>query len=497
MAAPEYLIKLKFGTEIDQKKFQELQQAYQKLTDKQQRAFAKAHNTEVSSLNKLFAKETESNLKKYEQAAIKTERTISAARIKELREFINKRNQGLKNIGKYSLIGIGAAGLMLANTAVNTSTSLTSYDKNTTTKTMNGLAGGVSAGAMAGAAGGPWGMAIGAAVGAVVGGLGGFFTSEMENSAEALQRAGELFNSAVNTYRGTLNMTQGMRTGMYGAGFRDLGEYTVYKQALKNVGIQNDSFMNDLARSLASYKETESLGKQLINMRRDAGLELLYQRYKESGMSAREFVMSKTDKGGLNQSDFRADALITLFERGGLQKAIYDVMRYTDVSTGHTASDLNARLTATENKRMDLENREWALKLEQMNRITEENINMNTDIIKYQSREFERSVNLMKESNIILAGVNALYKTYEDELRQTFSYITQKTGVGTVYGEKKKDKLMGLVNSRRKITTEDIVDIFAPENVSPNKPMMSRVSEADRSIYRTRMENKTTPIEGF
>ena len=61
MAAPEYLVKLKFGTEIDQKKFQELQQAYEKLTDKQKRAFAKAHNTEISQMNKLFQKETQSN----------------------------------------------------------------------------------------------------------------------------------------------------------------------------------------------------------------------------------------------------------------------------------------------------------------------------------------------------------------------------------------------------------------------------------------------------
>lgn len=489
MAAPEYLVKLKFGTEIDQKKFQELQQAYEKLTDKQKRAFAKAHNTEISQMNKLFQKETQSNLQKYEQAAIKTERTISAARIKELRDFINKRNQQMKRLPGYVGGALGAAGLLAANTAISTSTGLTGYEKNTASKTMNAAAGGITAGAMV--AGIP-----GAVVGGIIGAAGGLFVSEFENTAEALQRAGQLFNTAVTTYRGTLDATKGMRTGMYGAGFSDLGEYTVYKQALKNVGIENDSFMNDLARSLASYKETESLGKELINMRRDAGLEMLYQRYLQSGMSAREFVMAKTDRGGLNQSDFRADALITLFERGGLQKAIYDVMGYTDVAKGRTASDLNPRLQATEQKRQDLENREWALKLEQMNRITEENIDMNSDIIKYQAKEFERSVNLMKESNIILAGVNAMYKVHEKELAQTFARITRETGVGTVYGETAKGKLNKFLKSGNQSDYEDFLwEVRSGGRKSSQvKPLMSRVDDANMSVINTRAENKGSNI---
>ena len=489
MAAPEYLVKLKFGTEIDQKKFQELQQAYEKLTDKQKRAFAKAHNTEISQMNKLFQKETQSNLQKYEQAAIKTEKTISAARIKELRDFINKRNQQMKRLPGYAGGAIAAAGLLAANAAISSSTNLTGYEKNTASKTMNGAASGIAAGAMV--AGIP-----GAVVGGIIGAAGGLFVSEFENTAEALQHAGQLFNTAVTTYRSTLDSTKGMRTGMYGAGFSDLGEYTVYKQALKNVGIENDSFMNDLARSLASYKETETLGKQLINMRRDAGLEMLYQRYLQSGMSAREFVMAKTDRGGLNQSDFRADALITLFERGGLQKAIYDVMAYTDVAKGRTASDLNPRLQATEQKRQDLENREWALKLEQMNRITEENINMNSDIIKYQAKEFERSVNLMKESNIILAGVNAMYKIHEKELAQTFARITRETGVGTVYSESASKKLDKAIRSGSQEDMQEFFDYVATggRKASSVKPLMSRVDDANMSIINTRAENKGSNI---
>lgn len=492
MAAPEYLIKLKFGTEIDQRKFQELQQAYEKLTDKQKRAFAKAHNTEISEMNKLFFKETQSNLKKYEQSAIKTERTISAARIKELRDFINKRNQQMKRLPGYAGGALAAAGLLAANTAISTSTDLTRYEKNTASKTMNAAAGGIAAGAMV--AGIP-----GAVVGGIIGAAGGLFVSEFENTAEALQRAGELFNTAVNTYRGTLNATQGMRTGMYGAGFTDLGEYTVYKQALKNVGIVNDSFMNDLARSLASQKETEEIGKKLINMRRDAGLEYLYKLQQESGLSIREFVMGKTNKGGINQSDFRADALITVFERGGLQKAIHDLMEYTDVAVGRTASDLSPRLESTERKRQDLENREWALKLEQMNRITEENINMNTDIIKYQSKEFERAVNLMKESNIILAGVNAMYKIHEKELAQTFARITRETGVGTVAGETASKKLDKAIKSGRQEDMQDFFDYVGSggRKSSPVKPLMSRIDDANASIYRTRADNKSTPMEGM
>ena len=395
----------------------------------------------------------------------------------------------MKRLPGYAGGALAAAGLLAANTAISTTTGLTGYEKNTASKTMNAAAGGITAGAMV--AGVP-----GAVVGGIIGAAGGLFVSEFENTAEALQRAGQLFNTAVTTYRSTLDATKGMRTGMYGAGFTDLGEYTVYKQALKNVGIENDSFMNDLARSLASYKETETLGKDLINMRRDAGLEMLYQRYLQSGMSAREFVMAKTDRGGLNQSDFRADALITLFERGGLQKAIYDVMAYTDVAKGRTASDLNPRLQATEQKRQDLENREWALKLEQMNRITEENIDMNSDIIKYQAKEFERSVNLMKESNIILAGVNAMYRVHEKELAQTFARITRETGVGTVYGESAKGKLNKFLKSGNQSDYEDFLwEVRSGgRGMSQVKPLMSRVDDANMSVINTRAENKGSNI---
>ena len=36
MAAPEYLIKLKFGTDVDKKAFNEIQEAYNNLNKKQQ-----------------------------------------------------------------------------------------------------------------------------------------------------------------------------------------------------------------------------------------------------------------------------------------------------------------------------------------------------------------------------------------------------------------------------------------------------------------------------
>ena len=160
-------------------------------------------------------------------------------------------------------------------------------------------------------------------------------------------------------------------------------------------------------------------------MRRDEGLQMLYERYKASGMTAREFVMSSTDKGGLNQSDFRADALIALFEKGGLNQAIQDVLKYV-VQKGESASKLSAPLEAANKKRMDLENREWASAIQNIQTIAD--IDMNDAIMEEAGRSFNRSVTLMRESNIILAGINESYKMYEKELKQIFGYITGKTG---------------------------------------------------------------------
>lgn len=486
MAAPEYLIKLKFGTDVDKKAFNEIQEAYNNLNKKQQATFAKQYGSSVQEMNKIFQKEMKSNLKEYENAAIKTERTLTSARIRELREFINKRNQQMKRFPGFMAGAVGTAGVATARAAIQSSTGLTQYDKNFASSALTAGTGGATAGFFVA---GP----LGALVGGAVGTASALLMTEFENSSDAIKRSAQLFSDAVTTYRATLDFTKGMASGMAGAGFTDVGEYQVYKQALKNVGIENDSFMNDLARSLASQKETATLGATLINMRRDEGLQMLYERYKASGMTAREFVMSSTDKGGLNQSDFRADALIALFEKGGLNQAIQDVLKYV-VQKGESASKLSAPLEAANKKRMDLENREWASAIQNIQTIAD--IDMNDAIMEEAGRSFNRSVTLMRESNIILAGINESYKMYEKELKQIFGYITGKTGVGTSYAEKYNTKL---TKALRTGDNEDLFDALAAGSteMSYAKPMMSKIDKASDRISRTRSENRPMSINSF
>lgn len=486
MAAPEYLIKLKFGTEVDKKAFNQLQEAYNQLNKKQQSTFAKQYGTTVEEMNKLFQKEMKSNLKEYENAAIKTERTLTSARIRELREFINKRNQQLKRLPAFAASTVATAGVATARSAIQNSTSLTQYDKNFASNALTAGAGGAAAGFFVA---GP----LGALVGGAVGTASALIMTEFSNSSDAIKRSAQLFNDAVSNYRATLNFTKGMASGMAGAGFTDVGEYQVYKQALKNVGIENDSFMNDLARSLASQKETAGLGATLINMRRDEGLQMLYERYKASGMTAREFVMSSTAKGGLNQSDFRADALIALFEKGGLNQAIQDVLKYV-VQKGESASKLSAPLEAANKKRMDLENREWASAIQNIEAIAD--IDMNADIMKESAQSFNRSVVLMRESNILLAGINESYKTYQKELNQIFSYITKKTGVGTARAVSTGKLLNSVVSGEA--SQEELWDaITNKNNMSKAQPMMSKIDKAADRINQTRIENTPLPITAF
>jgi hypothetical protein len=121
---------------------------------------------------------------------------------------------------------------------------------------------------------------------------------------------------------------------------------------------------------------------------------------------------------------------------------------------------------------------------------------MNTDIIKYQAKEFERSVNLMKESNIILAGVNAMYKIHEKELAQTFARITRETGVGTVYSESASKKLDKAIRSGNQEDMQEFFDYVATggRKASSVKPLMSRIDDANMSVINTRAENKGSNI---
>ena len=166
MAAPEYFIKLKFGTEIDQQQFQQLQNAFSNLTDKQKRTFAKSYNTSVQEMNQLFAKNTESQLRSYERAAIKTEQTISSARIKELRQYVTKRNQLMKALPVYAAGALAAGGVKIANSAINSSYNIDGGDKLMLTSAINGVAAGAGAGAAVGSIIPGIGTAIGAGAGA-------------------------------------------------------------------------------------------------------------------------------------------------------------------------------------------------------------------------------------------------------------------------------------------------------------------------------------------
>lgn len=486
MAAPEYLIKLKFSTDVDRKAFTELQNIYNNLGRKEQAAFAKRYGSTIQDMNKLFAKEANMNLKNYEKAAIKTEQNLTAARVRELRNFINKRNEQIKRIPGFLGTSVATAGVATARSAIQASTDLTEFEKRRYSSMLTAGAGGAAAGFMIG---GPLGAMIGGGAGVVS----SLAMTAFEDGADSIKRSGELFNNAVNTYRATLDFTKGMRSGMSGAGFTDVGEYQVYKQALKNVGIENDSFMNDLARSLASQKETAGLGASLINMRRDEGLQLLYERYKASGMTAREFVMSSTAKGGLNQSDYRADALITLFEKGGLQAAIYDALKYV-VAPGESASTLTQPLKEAEEKRMDLENREWAARIKNIKTI--EHINMNESIIQESTNSFSRSVQLMEESNILLAGINESYKVYAKDLAEIFAQITKKTGTGTVYGTTLSQKL----NEGLQTGNFDEFLTMAGSGsakMSYAQPLMSKIDNASNRINQTRIENSPMSINNF
>ena len=497
MAAPEYLIKLKFGTEIDQGKFQELQQAYQKLTDKQKRAFAKAYNTEISDMNKLFMKETTSNLEKYEKAAIKTEKTLTATRVKELRDFINKRNQQLQRLPGYTAGALAASGLLIANSYVNNTMGMTQFEKNTTTGVLNKGAAGATAGAMV--AGIP-----GAIVGGVVGAATGWITAEFENTAQAFSRSAELFSTAVNTYKNLINQTAGVQGEMHAAGFDDPAEYMAYRQALKTMDIDNDAFIDMVARSLMGSKNSglAQLGQDLIGARRDVAMQTMWDLFQKeharTGISAREFAMNSQEKGGLGLSRFAAANAVTLFQGKSPQQAVNEVLSYLPKdASGKSVSAFTPAIEESRRKRIDLDNREWASMMDNFRTISE--IDMNKDIVEEGDRMFARHVKLMQESTILLAGINEKYKIYEKDLAEIFSRITSKTGVGTSYARSMSGALQrGMDAGIGSDEWNDAMTMIANGTTSMtiNKPLMSRISDAERSISQTRYENMSTPING-
>lgn len=486
MAAPEYLIKLRFGTEVDKKAFADIENAYKNLSKKQQETFAKQYNSSIAEMSQVFQKNTNANMKSYEQAAVKTEQTITKARVKELRDFIKKREDQMRQLPKYAAGAAGASGLLIANSAINNSFGMTSFEKNMATGALNAGAAGVGTGFFVA---GPLGAVIGGAVGTAT----GLIMSEIENSADAIRRSSELFNQAVQSYSATLEVGRNLSIGATGAGFASTGQFAVFKEAMGLVGIENLDFMYDLARSIASQKGMEGFGQQLINSRADTALNSIFERYQKSGLSSREFVMNSVQKGGLNQSDSRAAALINMIEAGGPQALVNKVLSGSGaVGVGMNASMLDERIRLANEKATDLRIKKFGVSMGDLGAI--EDVNMNADIAKQSARSFERSVKLMKESNILLAGINVQYKTYEKELRQIFGYITGKTGVGTVYGE-------GVTGALKTGGISGLLDFVKNNgngsNMSMINPQMSKIDTAYGKISTARTENKSSPIGGF
>lgn len=490
MAAPEYFIKLKFGTELDKKAFSDIQETFNKLNTKQQQMFAKQYGSSVEDMRKLFSKQMNSGLREYEKASIKTEKTLTTARIRELRDYITRRNAQLKRLPKATLGTLGAAGVDVARAYVNASTSLTSFEKNTITSTGGRALGYGTAGFIAG---GPIGAALGAGIGAVT----GFVLSELENEGDAIRRSVDLFNSAVNTYVSTINEGKRLGINAVGKGFTSAGEYAVFEQAMKLVGIENTDFIYDLVRSLAANEPTAALGKQLLGERADTILQTLYSMWQKSGKSAEEFVLGtgKGDGLGINQSDARAKYLINAFEAGGIQALVNQVMAGSGKAKGWKATGLDTAIAEATAKANDLSIKEFWNNMEHL--VDTQDINMNTDIMNERDRSFKRSLTLMKESNILLAGINEQYKTYQKELSQIFSYITKRTGVGTVAGETMKAK------ATRALKTGDVTELVGAltgSNPLPHSPvpdMQSKVESATNRSNMTRIQNKQTPIGAY
>lgn len=499
MAAPEYFIKLKFGTEIDQQQFQQLQNAFSNLTDKQKRTFAKSYNTSVKEMNQLFAKNTESQLRDYERAAIKTEQTISSARIKELRQYVTKRNQLMKALPVYAGGAIAAGGVKVANSAINSSFNMTRDEKLYLTSAINGIAAGAGAGAAVGSIVPGLGTAIGAGVGAAIGGLTGVISAVFEDAADDIKQSAQLFSSASQAYVAAINKTEGVYGGMYAAGFTDPAQYLVYQQALKNMDIGSDSFVDLVARSLASNKRTAAIGEQLYGMRRDAAMNYLYEMYSKSGMSAREFALQSIEKGGLGMSPRQAGNVIAMLEQGGLQKAISNVVAYQNIPVGQDVSVLTKGIQGANKRRIDLANQDFASWMDNMRNMTEQGISMNNEIIEEGNMAWSRNVDAMKESALLLEGIKLQFKLHKEELADIFSTITSKTGVKSTAATKRAQK------------TQVAVDLMAQGDYSAamkylnNNNNMSPVpdnlydksSRAEDNISKTRKENQSTPIGGF
>ena len=503
MAAPEYFIKLKFGTEIDQKQFAQLQAAFNNLNDKQKKAFARSYNTSVKEMNQMFAKNTSSQLQEYERAAIKTEQTISAARIKELRQYVTKQKQLAKNLPIYAAGALAAGGARVANAAINSSFNMTRDEKMYLTSGISGLMTGAGAGAAVGSIVPGLGTAIGAAVGAAIGTASSLLVAMFEDAADDIKQASTLFSNAAQAYVQAINKTEGVYGGMHAAGFEDPAQYLVYQQALKNLDIGSDSFVDLVARSLATNKKTASIGEQLYGMRRDAAMNYIYEMYQKSGLSAREFALTSIDKGGLGMSPRQVGNVISLLKSGGIQKAITDVVNYNNIPVGQDISVLTKGIQGANKRRIDLANQDFASWMDNMRNMTEQGISMNNEIIEEGNMAWARNVDAMKESALLLEGIKLQFKLHKEELADIFSTITSKTGAKTTVAKKRAEKTevaldlmkQGDYNAAMKYLNNQNNMSMAASPVPDN--LYDKTNDAASIINTTRSQNKSSKVESF
>lgn len=503
MAAPEYFIKLKFGTEIDQKQFLELQTAFNNLTDKQKKVFARSYNTSVQEMNKLFSKNTQAQLNDYERAAIKTEQTISAARIKELRKYVTNQKQLTSKLPLYAAGALAAGGVKVANSAINSSFNLTRDEKLYLTSGLSGLATGAGAGAAVGSIVPGIGTAIGAAVGAVIGTATSLLSAMFEDDADDIKQAATLFNTAAQTYAQAIGKTEGVYGGMHAAGFDDIAQYLVYQQALKNMDIGSDMFVDLIARSLAQNEGTENIGAQLLRMRKDAAMNYIYEMWQKSGLSAREFALKPVKQGGVGLSPRQMGNLVSLLSyQGGLQGAVTNVANYQNIAPGQNVSVLSKGIKGANKRRIDLSNQDFASWMDNMLNLTEQGVSMNNQIIEEGNMAWARNVDAMKESAILLEGIKLQFKLHKEELEDIFNTITDKTGVkskGRKRREQKADVAIELMQNGD--YSAAIRYLNRPEgatnmSVIPDS-FYDKSSRAEDNISKTRKENQSTPIGGF
>lgn len=434
MAAPEYLIKLKFGTEIDKAKFRELENAYNKLSQKQRQTFAKQHNSTLQEMDKLFTKQSNKSLKEYEKAAVKTEDIITNARLKGVDRVAIRQKETLKTIGKLagSALGVGMVA-QIAQTGISSSFGLTRWEKNSLSGGLSGGLSGATAGAMLGSAIPGIGTAIGAVAGAIAGAAGNVINAAIENSADKMKNAATLFSQSVSAYRSAQQATSMLDTDFDVSGFEDEGQYIAFRNMLASAGVNNDMFLENLFARIAKMPGLESFGQSLMASRPDAALLELEKRLNEfagkRGISVKQAITAGAEEGGLLGLGRAGAPLVKLFS-GGLQatldKELESAVRVGLIKPGEDITTVSKSLRQAENIRKRGEIDERWIKVAQAEQL--HNLDLNNEILKANQQAFERTKKPMQETGVLLAGLNYTLRAFDKELNAILNEVTKRTG---------------------------------------------------------------------